>query len=107
MLLVLLWLVGVASLASGQSSAPAPAPVSSIEGSFVEEQFELDPFTDIQICLPYNVAIAPSTGNHSLTLEASLDVLAALSATVTNDTLQLETDDNFITESTHQADGKT
>ncbi|KAK9832261.1 hypothetical protein WJX74_004765 [Apatococcus lobatus] len=97
-LAVLLWLLSVASRTSGQVSAPAPAPVSSVEGPFGEEVFELDPFTGIQICLPYNVLIAPSAGNHSLTIASSLDVLAALSATVTDDILQLETDDDFITD---------
>lgn len=101
MRLALLWLVGLASRASrtsGQQSGPAPAPISSIEGAFVEEESELDPFTGIQVCLPYNVVIAPSPGNYSLTIEASLDVLAALSATVTDDTLQLETDGDFVTD---------
>ena len=94
----LLLLLSWASRTNGQFSAPAPAPVSSVEGPFVEEDFALDAFTGIQVCLPYNVVVAPSTGNHSLTIEASLDVLQALSATVSNGTLQLQTDDDFVTD---------
>ena len=97
---LLLVLLGFASRACGQVSAraPAPSPISSEEGAFAEEELELDPFTGIQICLPYNVLIAPSSGNHSISIQSSLNVLAALNLTVIDGTLQLQTDDDFVTD---------
>ncbi|KAK9865682.1 hypothetical protein WJX84_000242 [Apatococcus fuscideae] len=88
----------LASSARSQATAPAPAPVSALEGPFVEEDIQLEPFTGVQICLPYNVLIAPSDGNYSISMEASLDVLAGLTAKVTDGTLQLETDADFVTD---------
>ncbi len=98
LLLLFLSLSYLSCSAYGQVPAPAPAPISAEEGPLVEEETELDPFTGIQICLPYNVLVAPSTGNYSISIQSSLDVLAALNTTIADDTLQLQTDGDFVTD---------
>lgn len=63
---------------------------------------DVDPFTSVQVCTPFNILVAPSSGNYSLEATADPSVLAALSAAVFNGTLQIETQGTFSTNQTIQ-----
>lgn len=85
----------LASLAAALGAAAAQAPVR-----------ELPPFSRVQLCVPFNVLVSPSTRPpaYGIQVEADPAVAAALTAAVSGGTLQLESG-GFSTPSPIQVQG--
>lgn len=90
--------------APGPQPASAPAPSPGVETvtplppvvSSVSEQ--VDPFSAIEACLPFNIAIAPGgPDNYTVVAVAEDPVLDSINVLVDNGTLQISTDGDFNT----------
>lgn len=77
------------------STLSAVTPLPPVVDSVSED---VDPFTSIQVCLPFNIAIAPGgPDNYTIVAVAEDSVLEAISFDVVNGTLELSTDGDFNT----------
>ena len=91
--LLLLALAACAGAQLLQAAAPAAELQSSVQ--------QLQPFTNITSCVPFNVLIQPNASDsntYTLTAAAEPAVLSSLNATVSNGTLFLQTSGNFSTQ---------
>lgn len=81
------------TFAAGSEEAAAPGPSPAVSAVTLQ----LPTFSRIQVCAPFNIVVAPNA-SYSISAVAESQVLGAISATVRNGTLDIETTKSFETQ---------
>eukprot|EP00884_Botryococcus_braunii_P022190 jgi/Botrbrau1/8655/Bobra.0087s0009.1 len=93
------WVLGALVVLHVQTIAgQAPKVVNPLPPVVESVSEQVDPFTAIEACLPFNIAIAPGRpDNYTIVAVGESPVLDSINFSVSNGTLQLSTDGDFNT----------